>query len=106
MLNCNVKFVPGPDPATTPLSKQPAKQLFSAKVNGTEVVAETEYEMSAEGPAVFQCPEDASVELALRYAGASGLFSEYARKTVTAPSAPLTNPDAPADVGDVSFTPV
>lgn len=104
MLTCTAKFPTPPDPATTPKTKQPVSQHFSASVDGNEVVPETEYALDAVAAAPFDVPEGATVELALFYRDASGLDSTGRLQTVTAPPAPDTiPPDAPGDFGEVTF---
>jgi hypothetical protein len=107
MLTCTAKFPTPPDPASTPATKQPVSQHFSASVDGVEVVPETEYDMSATAAASFDVAEGSTVELALFYRDASGLDSPGRLQTVTAPSAPDTiPPDAPGDFGEITFDPV
>jgi hypothetical protein len=104
MLNCTATLPTPPDPAVTPITKQPVAQFFSASVNGVEVVAETELPLTATQAAPFACPEDSDVSLLCRYKDASGLFSGFKTQTVKAPpAADVTPPDAPGDFGEIKF---
>jgi hypothetical protein len=106
MLTCIAKFPTPPDPATTPATKQPVSQHFSAAVDGNEVVPVTEYDMAATEAAPFDVPEDSGVELSLFYRDASGLDSVIRTQAVMAPPAPDTiPPDAPGDFGEITFEP-
>lgn len=106
MLTCTAKFPTPPDPATTPKTKQPVSQHFSATVDGNEVVPVTEYDMAATEAAPFDVPEDSGVELSLYYLDANGNPSPVRTQGVMAPSAPDTiPPDAPGDFGEITFDP-
>jgi hypothetical protein len=105
---CDANMPVLPDPATTIPEKVPAKQFFSASVNGVEVVPETDVPLTDTKTPSFPVSYDDDVAMVFVWEGPTGLRSGLETKTAKAPSkpVPVIPPDVPGDPGEVRFTPV